>query len=135
MREILFRGKLKNYSEWVEGWFVGKSRKAPYNPPKEKPQIIDQDLYSYEVIPETVGQYTGIEDRNGNKIFEGDIVSFKRVNALGYTTERVGEVKYYSKLPIFYIFANTGDAWDWCDCENIKVIGNIHDNPELLSKE
>lgn len=90
------------------------------------------ELTRNNVHPETVGQYTGLTDKNGKKIFEGDIVAFNRVNALGYTTSRKGEVRYYDKFPIFYIMATTGDAWDWFDCENIEVIGNIHDNPELL---
>lgn len=132
MREILFRGK--DYTGIVGGgWLFG----ALDNTNKEFPKIICLDRFNNQCIitvsPESIGQYTGLTDRNGNKIFEGDIVSFERVNALGYTTERAGEVKYYSKLPIFYILADTGDAWDWCDCKNIKVIGNTHDNPELLN--
>ena len=76
-----------------------------------------------------------VRDIKDNRIFEGDIVRFKRVNALGYTISRIGEVRYYDELPIFYIYANTGDAWDWVDCEEIEVIGNIHDNPELMERE
>jgi len=113
--------------EWVQGYL--------YNDVgcwKIKKFETDYADFSYEVDPETVGQYTGLTDKNGKKIFEGDIVKFNRANALGYTTSRIGEVKYYDELPIFYIYANTGDAWDWCVCEEIEVIGNIHDNPELL---
>jgi len=138
MREYLFRGKTKVIAgdsfnmgkadgEWVQGYL--------YNDVgcwKIKKFETDYADFSYEVDPETVGQYTGLTDKNGKKIFEGDIVKFNRANALGYTTSRIGEVKYYDELPIFYIYANTGDAWDWCVCEEIEVIGNIHDNPELL---
>ena len=135
MREILFRGKRTDNGEWIEGFYYQRQNPLTINGLPIYHGIADFAPFGAEVIPETVGQYTGLSDRNGIKIFEGDIVSFERVNALGYITARIGEVKYYDKLPIFYIFATTGDAWDWCDCENIKVIGNIHDNPDLLTQE
>lgn len=132
MREILFRGrtaivsKEKYNGEWLYGNLIQTDSGNFYIGSREVSPLFQL------VIPETVGQYTGIDDRNGKKIFEGDIVSFTRINALGYTTKRVGTVKYYDKLPIFYIMATTGDAWDWVECGDIEVIGNIHDNPELL---
>lgn len=135
MREILFRGKRIDTGEWIEGLLL-KLKDEEYG---EIYAIVSVNCESYRfgisgdyVITDTIGQYTGLEDKNGVKIFEGDIVSFERVNALGYTTKRTGDVRYYDKLPIFYIMATTGDAWDWCCCDNITVIGNIHDNPELL---
>lgn len=139
MREIIFTGKRKDNGEWVEGFLI-KGKKT-YIVTKNAAKYMVVSVVSYmacvefvEVIPETVGQYTGLTDKKSKKIFEGDIVSFKRVNALGYTTSRVGDVRYYNELPIFYIMATTGDAWDWVECENIEVIGNIHDNPELLEE-
>lgn len=131
MREILFRAKRRDNGEWVEGLLWKKKYKS------NKLFIScfpDEDDYEevYVVDPETVGQFTGMTDENGVKIFEGDIVAFTRVNVLGWNTHRVGEVRYYDELPIFYIMATTGDAWDWVVCENIKVIGNIFDDPELL---
>lgn len=128
MREILFRGKRIDSGEWVEGGYrhekVGAYLTAVF---------IIEPLTSgvwehHRVDPSTVGQYTGLTDKNGKRIFEGDVVKFTRFNALGYATRRVGDVRYYDELPIFYIMATTGDAWDWCDCEDIEVIGNIHDN-------
>lgn len=142
MREILFKGKTKVISGspynngkpdgvWVKGYLyndVGCWKIRQF-------ETDCADYVPYEVDPETIGQYTGMTDVNDKKIFEKDIVRFKRVNALGYTTARIGEVKYYDELPIFYIYANTGDAWDWVDCEEIEVIGNIYDNPELMKYE
>lgn len=118
MRELLFRGKQAFNDKWAYSEY-------PFG-------TINCGVVTHDFLAETVGQFIGLTDQNGNKIFEGDIISFERVNALGYTTARVGEVKYYSELPIFYVLATTGDAWDWVECKNIKVIGNIHDNPELL---
>ena len=133
MREILFRGKTCN-GEWVQGHLCkdefGKIYIIHYVPNKYKNVLPDREVIL--VDPETVGQFTGMTDKNGKEIFEGDVVAFTRVNALGWNTHRVGEVRYYDELPIFYIMASTGDAWDWVDCENIEVIGNIFDNKELL---
>lgn len=125
MREILFRGKRWDNGKWETGDLLqyqdGRTEIHSY---------VKGCRQANEVDNRTIGQYTGLEDVNGVKIFEGDIVSFERVNALGYTTSRIGDVRYYDKLPIFYIMATTGDAWDWCVCEKITVIGNIHDNLE-----
>lgn len=145
MREILYRGVRVDNGEWVEGWlfddglvdskrmFVGSLIIEDYKGQSDDVwDIVGIDFY--EVIPESVGQYTGQDDINGKKIFDGDIVEFQRVNALGYTTRRTGEVKWYDELPLFYILATTGDGWDWVDCENIEVIGNIYDD-DLLEED
>lgn len=137
MREILFRGKGIDNGELVEG-FLTKRPSAihigDYSPWYISVPPVDPDDSGgyYNVDPDTVGQYTGMKDMGGNRIFEGDIVAFKRVNALGYTTSRIGEVKYFDELPVFYIMATTGDAWDWYQCQEIQIIGNVHDHPELL---
>lgn len=105
MRDILFRGKRKDNGEWVEGvafpgedWSITICRRNP----------IDGSFDGYEVDPASVGQYTGLTDKNGTKIFEGDIVL-----KLTRSGEKLCEVR----------FGND---------KNIEVIGNIHDNPELL---
>lgn len=139
MREILFRGKRISDGDWVLGGimkvfhpnFDHESPEA-FNLRKENCYCICSDGKDYFVEQDSIGQYTGLCDKNGDKIFEGDIVKFKRDNALGYTTVRTGEVRYYDKLPIFYVMATTGDAWDWVECEDFEVIGNSQDNPELL---
>jgi len=125
MREILFRGKHLYTGEWVEGWFVGKSRKAPYDPPqKDKPTIIDKDMFCSYVVPETIGQYTGITDSNGKKIFEGDVV------AIDYEKVKVkGFVQYQGAA--FYVATNS-DLWEIDNYCSLWLLGNKYDNPELL---
>lgn len=128
MREYLFRGKRKDTGEWVEGYLFRIWSKAYilWGTTNGIPDMV-------EVDPETVGQYIGMRDKkNGKRIFEGDIVKFVRINALGCVTNRIGIVRHYDKLPIFFIMATTGDAWDWCECKEIEVIGNVYDDKELL---
>lgn len=128
MRDYLFRGKREDNGEWVEGYLSYCSTRKQY-------YIMDSvQAFPIPVRAETVGQYTTQDDINDKKIFDGDIVNFQRVNALGYTTCRTGEVRWYDELPIFYILATTGDGWDWVDCENIEVIGNIYDD-DLLEED
>lgn len=132
MREILFRGKIISLDKSCGNWIFGDLNHYSCD---DGLFIAESACSMHRIDKITVGQYTGMKDIKDKKIFEGDIVKFKRVNALGYTTNRVGDVQYYDELPIFYIYANTGDAWDWVDCEEIEVIGNIHDNPELMERE
>jgi len=148
MREILFRGQTRRYGEkvragdgaklpsrWVYGGVLQGTGAHSIIYGGENMNDPGEGLDKWPVYTDTLGQYTGLTDKNGKRIFEGDIVKFSRFNALGYATRRVGDVRYYDELPVFYIMATTGDAWDWCDCEDIEVIGNIHDNPELLEEE
>lgn len=127
MREILFRGKRTEGEEWVEGWFVGKSRKAPFELAKERTQIIDKDLFCYEVKPATVGQYTGINDSNGKRIFEGDIVTIEYEK-----TEVTGFVYYRGAA--FYI-TTPHDLWEIDNYCSLRLLGNIYDNADILAHE
>lgn len=135
MREILFRGKRTDNGEWVEGYFATHTICTVYDtylaPVIEKiPQSIYGDDTTWEIIPETRGEFTGLTDKNGRRIFEGDIVRH--------------DVNYHDMV-ISYDVENW-DGWLYEDiddnmqaysiCEfclnDIEVIGNIHDNPELL---
>jgi uncharacterized phage protein (TIGR01671 family) len=134
MREILFRGKRKDNGGWVGGYYCGKVNKTFFSPAEDSAQIIDEDLFWYEVIPETVGQYTGLTDKNGKKIFEGDIcrnTKTKEVVSVGWHGTMAGYVwSKPRKDARLYDFGELFRAYD-----RYEVIGNIHDNPEMLKNE
>ena len=131
MREILFRGKRKDNGEWAYGNYAVTDN-------NEKQHFIFQNkAFEFEVDPETVGQYTGITDDNGKKIFEGDI--------LGVTNDDP-DYDYITKVYLDcdtlcvdvqgqdYDYTSIGFAIEiWGDeCDRVEIIGNIYDNPELL---
>ena len=123
MREILFHGKRTDNGEWVEG-----SSSTEYLKECGGVMISPRADTCYRVDPETVGQYTGLKDKNGVRIFEGDIVRYgdtihQVVFEQRNTTAYFGLV--YSKI-------ETMPFGHYQDLKQIEVIGNIHDNPELL---
>lgn len=148
-REILFRGKRVDNGEWIEGNLLtypsGDARIAVTVSGHKNPAIYGSLEF---VTPETVGQYTGLMDRNGKKIFEGDIAKYNTIAAnertvYGIIKYRSTYEQYRSHNPCGYIIDwqknnSTGrtlreDLPFWCDSmSNMEVIGNIHDNPELL---
>jgi uncharacterized phage protein (TIGR01671 family) len=91
-----------------------------------------------DVLPETVGKYTGLTDKNGKKIFEGDIVKYKNTDGIkfnGVALTVIGKVVYNEKNASFAISGKDemgAKHYDYFPIKNIEVIGNIHDNPELL---
>lgn len=136
MREILFRGKTKNTNEWVYGDLV---RLKDGN--KEIPHI-----YGFgEVIPETIGQYICLDDKNRKKIFEGDIVRYLNTELLkdskdykGFTFVVVFYNGAFSSLNTKY-YGTYGEHevafadQDWgLEMEHCEVIGNIHDDKPFL---
>jgi uncharacterized phage protein (TIGR01671 family) len=149
MREILFRGKTK-MGEWLEGSLMKYTDETPTK--REEHFRIQETLYGFtdesntpffcdytsgfdeEVIPETIGQYTGLKDKNGKKIFEGDIHCHQ---------ERYYVVRFGKHADTFYsgdrygwyleeIGGNRVESFDGFEYLFVNIVGNIHDNPELL---
>ena len=124
MREILFRGQRVDAKEWVEGYYFMGFTGISYILVLHD-HILEMTEF-YEVIQETVGQFTGLLDKNGNKIFEGDIVLTE-----GHS---IGVIRYLSDEALFAVdFLPHLLSLRNATSEYIEVIGNIQDNPELLS--
>ena len=126
MREILFKAKTCN-GEWVQGLLAHKDNKWYISNKVGMP-------FAFEVRPETISQYTGLKDKNGNKIWENDIVNKVDTNGLGYHRERKCKVSF-DELGYWLLTTEYGDGY-WLgefDSEQLEVIGNIFDNPELLN--
>lgn len=157
MREILFRGKRTDDYEWIEGSLCTT---IPSDEDFYTISYFDFEGYYIEekVIPSTVGQYTGLTDKNGRKIFEGDIIRYSDggeyemyLESLEYPEEYDGinfenmwtidEVVYGTAINYPAFDLNRHD-WEVNGLSNLsesgcyfyEVIGNIHDNPELLKE-
>lgn len=128
-REILFRGKRTFCNEWVYG-------DLGHFPDRTKIDTHEngQPWRGYDVFPETVGQFTGMIDKNGKKIFEGDIVrSYDPDYPESQMDCGVGQVEFYAGL--WYVSGEVHNSLydlSTISCKELEVIGNIHDNPELL---
>lgn len=142
MREILFRGKRVDNGEWVYGDLLQY---------RVLPVIFDKEKEQHEVFADTVGQYTGLNDKNGKKIFKGDIL--KSFHFIGPRKNQKNWLYHYvvwNKKRLSWFIAN--EEWDeegqnGDGCTNlsyyytkiqeleIEIIGNISDNPELIEKE
>ena len=119
MREILFRGKAID-----DNWYYG----VPLVFTEDYVCMTAPHTYNKAVIPETVGQYTGLTDKNGKKIFEGDIVKWNINFAIVWQ-----DCKFVIKKDLI------SKAYDYVlscfDGTEFEVIGNIHDNSELMKEK
>lgn len=126
MRETKFRGKRLDNGEWIEGdllrmnghWFIF---------PDPAPEGIDK----YAVDPATVGEFTGLKDKNGKEIYEGDVMEIPETD---FNAEIIGRV-LFEEDAYYIIPLRGGHLWGlhWSlRKHDAKIIGNIHDNPELL---
>lgn len=142
MREILFRGKRTDTGEWVEGYYV-RANHHWHKYGIHKDWIVEGACANggwfvvhckYPVKKETIGQYTGLKDKNGKKVFEGDI---HRGYAGSLWVVCFGEFLDMDTVDTgygWYLRSSDGD----CSCFHgdeplyMNIIGNIHDNPELM---
>ena len=131
MREIVFRGKRIDNGEWVAGFYCTNPEWDRKTYGEHHWIISGKNGIKYEVDPDTVGQYTGLKDKNGRRIFEGDIVKCKgegRICKVGYYTSPA--YCGYDLYAVGNLKALPPHSWEFLD--GLKVIGNIHDNPELM---
>lgn len=154
MREILFRGKRVDNGEWITGYYI-KANHHWHSQGIHEDWIVVDTIQNggwcnvrgkYAVIPETIGQYTGLTDKNGTKIFEGDYWLDTDGDYLVYAVEfRDGQFGFvcYGIQGVLMPYGFDEDAGgfgeidftpldDW-NINSIEIINNIHDNPELLN--
>ena len=132
MREIKFRAKEIETGRWIYGWVFGKNVKSIVELDTGYISKVRVEAYYTTVVdPETIGQYTGLKDKNGKEIYEGDIVT---AWSQGY--QAAGEVKQrIDGLWLMYPAYQHGKQWGLCPnpkgATTVEIIGNIHDNPEV----
>ena len=139
-REILFRGKRVDNGEWIEGYFLPGNERQSLHPCIFVYLPETQNFECFDIDIDTLGEYTGVKDKNGTRIFEGDIIKIT-----GFHTTAIAAVKYGSTSEKsthwgWYFDDNDGHTYflmskAFCEDYNAIIIGNIHDNPELLKGE
>ena len=156
MQYILFRGKRVDNGEWVEGYYYeskisGCFILSPKIKVRKKDGVVIKDSFeAAKVIPETVGEFIGKTDNNGKNIFEGDIVKVtytekRQYQGVSYDDKHscVEEIFYSEENACFMLkiilkdismYRPLHNFENLAMIESIEVIGNIHDNPELLKR-
>ena len=141
-REIKFRGKRVDNGEWVYGSLIqcditGKRYILPIGSDANESDKVGHEgclmLFTFEVIPETVGQYTGLKDKSGKDIYYGDIVEIEYYSYIQPECSAIFEVKFEG-LGFMLSFVK-GKIYKSPYTEMIEIIGNIYDNPELLEEK
>lgn len=135
-REILFRGKRVDTGQWIIGSFIPDLRESLYGEKEIDGYIkpfgkTKQERMMVEIDRNTVGQYIGLKDCSGKRIFEGDIVKHYNDSRHPYNFE-IGAISWNGKL---CKFVRGSSSW-FCEIHSdciYEVIGNIYDSPELLN--
>lgn len=138
-REIKFRAKMVDSDDWMYGYlrevWGENQRNFVIAPAKKFKYDGYTDMEEDYVQPETIGEFTGLVDKNGVDIYEGDIITYSKEIINGVIFPEKGFVKYRTDHAMFVLQTDTGDELlSYCR-RHIEVIGNVFDNPELLEEE
>jgi hypothetical protein len=125
-REILFKGKTVDNGKWVAGFLAMSIDKTT--------AVIFDETFDFDVIPESVGEFTGLHGKNGVKIFEGDLCTLAMTNCQGIEEKALLEIIYDApefkyKIIESHIFIS-GATMSMLYFENLEVIGNINDQKQ-----
>jgi uncharacterized phage protein (TIGR01671 family) len=144
MRTIKFRGKCVADSKYAGQWVYG-GYSEPQEDCKQNEGLITiylggSSTCKYHVIPNTVGQFTGLHDKNGKEIYGGDIVKHTLFDFYDNEEQHKSVVEYCDRMAAFFVkLSEDSDCGNYLELglvyqedNEIEVIGNIHDNPELL---
>lgn len=125
MRKILFKAKRIDNGEWVFGYVVDD-----YLGQSDRVYIVGRSTVTAQVKPETISQYTGLKDKNGKMIFENDIMNKYKINqVVEFSTNLIANCGCcYQVYAYGYDFSDIGSV------EELEIIGNRFDNPELLGE-
>lgn len=141
MHEILFRGKRADNGEWVYGDLIHRQIWKRSVPVIIRNHDDGFDQYEeYEIDPSSVGQYTGLNDRNNEKIFDGDIVEYPIEQGKYQEKNNIHEVVFEKRHGTAYFGIKMSEIETWgfdlsVPAKLMQIIGNIYDNPELLKGE
>lgn len=135
MRTIKFRGKRNHSGEWHYGHYTQGSFFHPATEDETVRHLIHADML-YDVDPETVGQFTGLYDKDGKEIYEGDIIISEELkHTCHYVRYMESEAMFVAMIIGSPLDEYCGIRQSWIDKFSKKIIGNIHDNPELLTNK